>query len=41
MREELYSIKGLDLYGNRDFLNNQIRFLETGVTGTGAAGSSQ
>ena len=41
LREELYSIKGLDLYGNRDFLNNQIRFLETGVTGTGAAGSQQ
>ena len=41
LKEELYSIKGLDLYGNRDFLNNQIRFLETGVTGTGAAGSSQ
>ena len=41
LKEELYSIKGLDLYGNRDFLNTQIRFLETGVTGTGAAGSSQ
>ena len=41
LREELYSIKGLDLYGNRDFLNTQIRFLETGVTGTGAAGSQQ
>ena len=41
LREELYSIKGLYLYGNRDFLNNQIRFLETGVTGTGAAGSQQ
>ena len=41
LREELYSIKGLDLYGNRDFLNRQINFLETGVTGTGAAGSSQ
>tara|TARA_B100000941_G_scaffold288923_1_gene266846 strand:- start:5676 stop:7019 length:1344 start_codon:yes stop_codon:yes gene_type:complete len=41
LKEELYSIKGLDLYGNRDFLNRQINFLETGVTGTGAAGSSQ
>ena len=41
LKEELYSIKGLDLYGNRDFLNRQINFLETGVTGTGDAGSSQ